>query len=59
MTKLENLGANIFRLLVNENKKQSLRGAKRRGNPMRLLHFVRNDKGRMPAYLNLSLKKRK
>ena len=51
MMKLEKPRAGIFYLMVNENKKQSLRGAKRRNNPMRLLHFVRNDKWRMSAYL--------
>jgi hypothetical protein len=30
-------------MIVNDSKKQSLRGAKRHGNLMRLPHFVRND----------------
>jgi hypothetical protein len=31
------------RFIVNAKSKLSLRGAKRRGNLVRLLHFVRND----------------
>ncbi|OGP88177.1 MAG: hypothetical protein A2156_03720 [Deltaproteobacteria bacterium RBG_16_48_10] len=30
-------------VIVNGLRKESLRGAQRRGNLMRLLHFVRND----------------
>jgi len=29
-------------IIVNDLRKVSLRGAKRRGNPVRLFHFVRN-----------------
>jgi len=42
-------------ILVNVERKLSLRGAKRRGNLMRLLHFVRNDTLSMSSYLRRSL----
>jgi hypothetical protein len=37
--------------IVNAKRKLSLRGAKRRGNLVRLLHFVRNDIMVMSTYL--------
>ncbi len=36
-------GVYLKEIIVNALKKESLRGAKRPGNLIRLLHFVRND----------------
>ena len=45
----------LLEFIVNGLIKESLRGAKRRGNLMRLLHFVRNDATRTSTYLWRSL----
>jgi hypothetical protein len=41
--------------IVNASRKMSLRGAKRRGNLRKLLHFVRNDSLGDFTYLRRSL----
>ena len=51
----KNLPTKFGVIIVNAKRKLSLRGAKRRGNLMRLLHFVRNDLLTTSTYLSRSL----